>query len=134
MQNSTFIGLDVHKAAISVAIAQGERGGKFRHWGAVPHRSDHGRNRVEKLGAGGARLHFCYEVGPEVGRGQGLRRGQVRGRSQTRLRYAIQRLAAESVAQILAGRTSQTAPGKRVLNFEILCPENVWNTAYGRIA
>ena len=38
MQDSTFIGLDVHKATISVAVAQGERGGEVRHWGSVPHR------------------------------------------------------------------------------------------------
>lgn len=39
MQVSTFIGLDVHKATISVAIA---RGGEVRHWGTIPHRPDHG--------------------------------------------------------------------------------------------
>lgn len=38
MQGSTFIELDVHKATISVAIAQGERGGEVRHLGTVPHR------------------------------------------------------------------------------------------------
>ena len=64
MQNSTFIGLDVHKATISVAIAQGERGGEVRHWGTVPHRFDHVRKLIEKLAAGGVRLHFCYEAGP----------------------------------------------------------------------
>jgi hypothetical protein len=35
MQDSTFVGLDVHKATISVAVARGERGGKVRHWGTV---------------------------------------------------------------------------------------------------
>jgi len=64
MQDSTFIGLDVHKATISVAIAQGERGGEVRHLGTVPHRPDQVRKLVEKLAAGGARLHFCYEAGP----------------------------------------------------------------------
>ena len=64
MQNSTFIGLDVHKATISVAIAQGERGGEVRHFGTVPHRPDQVRKLVEKLASGGARLHFCYEAGP----------------------------------------------------------------------
>ena len=64
MQNSTFIGLDVHKATISVAIAQGERGGEVRHLGTVPHRPDQVRKLVEKLAAGGAHLHFCYEAGP----------------------------------------------------------------------
>lgn len=31
MQDSIFIGLDVHKATISVAIAKDERGGEVRH-------------------------------------------------------------------------------------------------------
>jgi transposase len=64
MEGSTFIGLDVHKATISVAIAQGERGGEVRHWGSFPHRPDHIRKLAERLAAGGARLHFCYEAGP----------------------------------------------------------------------
>lgn len=62
MQDSRFIGLDVHKATISVAVAQGKRGGEVRHWGSVPHRPDHIRKLVEKLAAGGARLHFCYAL------------------------------------------------------------------------
>ena len=49
MQSSMFIGLDVHKATISVAVAQGERGGKVRHWGTIPHRPDH-------LSTGGRRV------------------------------------------------------------------------------
>jgi transposase len=64
IQSSTFIGLDVHKATISVAIAQGELGGEVRHRGSVPHGPDHIRKLVEKLAVGGARLHFCYEAGP----------------------------------------------------------------------
>ena len=64
MQDTTFIGLDVHKATISVAVARGERGGEVRNWGSVPHRADHIRKLVEKLAAGGARLQFCYEAGP----------------------------------------------------------------------
>lgn len=71
MQNSTFIELDVHKAKISVAIAQDEHGGEVRHWGAVPHRSDHVHKLVEKLAADRSWLHFCYEAGP---RGYGLYR------------------------------------------------------------
>lgn len=64
MQDCTFIGLDVHKAAISVAFAKGERGGEVRHWGTVSHRPDDVRKLVEKLGGDGRRLHFCYEAGP----------------------------------------------------------------------
>ena len=40
MQNTIFVGLDVHKATISVAIAGGERGGEFRHWGTINNRAD----------------------------------------------------------------------------------------------
>jgi hypothetical protein len=35
MQSSTLNGLDVHKATISVAVAQGQRGGEVRHWGTI---------------------------------------------------------------------------------------------------
>jgi transposase len=64
MQDGMFIGLDVHKATISVAVARCERGGEVRHWGTVPHRPDHVRKLAEKLAALGGRLHFCYEAGP----------------------------------------------------------------------
>lgn len=64
MHDNTFIGLDVHKATISVAIAQGERGGEVRHYGTISHRPDHIRKLVEKLSLDGRRLHFCYEAGP----------------------------------------------------------------------
>ena len=64
MQGSTFIGVDVHKATISVAVAMGERGGEVRHWRTVPHRPDHVRKLVDKLAASGGRWCFCYEAGP----------------------------------------------------------------------
>ena len=64
MQNTIFVGLDVHKATISVAIAGGERGGEFCHWGTINNRADHVRRLAEKLGIGGRQLHFCYEAGP----------------------------------------------------------------------
>ncbi|MCC5967800.1 MAG: IS110 family transposase [Natronohydrobacter sp.] len=63
MQDSTFIGLDVHMATISVAVARGKRSGEVRHWGKVPHRPDHVRKLVEKLAADRRRLHLCYEAG-----------------------------------------------------------------------
>ena len=64
MQDNLFIGLDVRKATISVAVAQGERGGEVRWWGAIPNRPDHVRKLCETLAAAGRRLHFCYEAGP----------------------------------------------------------------------
>lgn len=64
MQGSTSIGLDGHKATVSVAVAVGQRGGEIRHWGTVPHRPDHVRKLVEELAARGGRLCFCCEAGP----------------------------------------------------------------------
>lgn len=75
MQDSTFIGLDVHKATFSVAVAQGRRRGEVRHWGTIPNRPDHLRKLVEKLSAHGSHLHFCYEADPC---GYGLRRQLAR--------------------------------------------------------
>ena len=62
--DTIFVGLDVHKATISVAIAEGERGGEVRHWGTITNRADHVCRLAEKLGSGGRQLHFCYEAGP----------------------------------------------------------------------
>lgn len=64
MESNRFIGLDVHKAPISVAVAQGACRGEVRHWGWAPNRLDHIRKLVEKLVAAGVQLHFCYEAGP----------------------------------------------------------------------
>ncbi len=64
MQDSTFIGLNVHKATISVAVAQGSRGGEVRHWGTIPNRPDNVRKLAEKLGCNGRQLHFRCEAGP----------------------------------------------------------------------
>ena len=63
MQDTMFIGLDVHKTTISVAVARGERGGEVCHWGTIPHRPDHMRKLAERLGARGSELQFCYEAG-----------------------------------------------------------------------
>jgi hypothetical protein len=40
MQDSMFIGLDVHKAPVYVAVADGKRGGEVRSWGVISHRAD----------------------------------------------------------------------------------------------
>ena len=64
MQECIFIGLDVHKATISVVVAHGERGGEVRGWGTIANRPDHVRRLSEKLVSDGRRLNFCYEAGP----------------------------------------------------------------------
>jgi transposase len=59
-----FVGLDVHRDSIDVALAEGGRAGEVRHYGVIPSE----RHAVEKLQrrlqAPGRRLHFVYEAGP----------------------------------------------------------------------
>ena len=65
MKSSTsYVGLDVHKSTISVAIAEDGRGGNVRDYGVVENRADILVKLVERLGRRGQLLHFCYEAGP----------------------------------------------------------------------
>ena len=59
-----FIGLDVSKLKISVAVADGERGGEVRFFGDIPSDPASVSSIVQKLAKRGAKLHFCYEAGP----------------------------------------------------------------------
>ena len=64
MKDSIFVGLDVHKATISVAVAEGLRGGEVRNLGIIANRADQITKLVEKLGKDGRQVSFCYEAGP----------------------------------------------------------------------
>ena len=64
MNDTIFVGLDVHKATVAVAIAEGMRGGEVRQMGTFPHRSSDIAKLVVKLAKGGRCLSFCYEAGP----------------------------------------------------------------------
>jgi transposase len=64
VDDSIFVGLDVHKATVSVAVAEASRGDEVRHVGVVANRPDHIGKLVERLAKGGRRLSFCYEAGP----------------------------------------------------------------------
>ena len=59
-----YVGLDVHKDTIAVALAEaGKRGGGARVWQDREHAGgveDSGGEAVARLG----RLRFCYEAGP----------------------------------------------------------------------
>jgi transposase len=63
-QATTFIGLDVHKAAIAVAIAEGGCRHAARYLGEIPNTPEAPSRLVRKLGARGQRLSLCYEAGP----------------------------------------------------------------------
>jgi len=58
-----YIGLDVHKEKISVAVAdQGRR--QPRYWGEIENRPEAVKRLLARLSAVGERLRLCYEAGP----------------------------------------------------------------------
>ena len=59
-----FIGLDVHKKTISVAIVEGSAGAAVRFYGTIANTPDSLRTLCRKLSRSGQQLHFCYEAGP----------------------------------------------------------------------
>ena len=61
-EDTIFVGLDVHSASISVAIAEPGRG-EVRTLGMIPNTSDAVVKLIKRLGPA-PRLSFCYEAGP----------------------------------------------------------------------
>ena len=64
MNDITYVGLDVHKQTVCVAIAESGRGGEVRAAGVFENRPDVLRKMVARLGKHRRHLNFCYEAGP----------------------------------------------------------------------
>src|SRR5208337_3970008 len=62
--NTLFVGMDVHKKTISVALADGAAGTEVRFYGTIPNTPDDIRSLYRKLTKDGQQLHVCYEAGP----------------------------------------------------------------------
>lgn len=60
----TFVGLDVHKVSISVALAEGGDRGEARVYGEIANRPDALRKLLSRLAHDSRELRFCYEAGP----------------------------------------------------------------------
>jgi transposase len=64
MHDTIFVGMAVHKAMISIAVADGARGGEVRQLGNFLNRADQVDKLVQRLSkTDGERLRFCYEAG-----------------------------------------------------------------------
>ncbi len=103
MNDSIFVELDVHKATISVAVAEGIRGGEVRNLGIIPNRADQVVKLAKKLGKGDRQVSFCYEAGPC---GYGLHR-QLTGLGHNCI------VVAPSLIPVKAGNRVNNRPARR---------------------
>jgi transposase len=63
MQKTLYVGLDVHKASISVSAAEDGRDGLVRYIGPIPNTPTDVAKMAKRLAKDGQRLEFCYEAG-----------------------------------------------------------------------
>jgi len=60
----TYVGLDVHKETITVALAEGGAPGAARDYGQIANTAAALKRLVSRLQNDGSELRFCYQAGP----------------------------------------------------------------------
>jgi transposase len=60
----TYVGLDVHKEMIAVALAESGKRNEVREYGKIRNTATALKGLAAKLARGGHELRFCYEAGP----------------------------------------------------------------------
>src|SRR6202022_2702126 len=60
----TYVGLDVHKEGIVVAVAEGGLRGEVREYGRIANTAGALDRLMARLGGEGVGLRLCYEAGP----------------------------------------------------------------------
>ncbi len=60
----TYVGLDVHKEGIAVAVAEGGMRGEVREYGRIANTPAALDRMARKFDQEGVKLRFCYEAGP----------------------------------------------------------------------
>jgi len=58
-----YVGLDVHKATIAVAVAEEGRRGEVWSWGTIDNNPAQVDRLMKRLAKSGKELLFCYEAG-----------------------------------------------------------------------